>query len=179
MIRGSGCAIRPAPTQKWAAATYLAIGTTRKELRRDATTKNRSHKLQIYTTISPGCVISCTPGDKSMVRQERPKLSPGCRILWGGVISYARVISCCVSYGINTPPKKQRLELLSASGGLAVPPRPIRTAALRHAGERAAVGASPRRGGSAEIALPGTARLAPGVAGNCKKLQMPPSPRAL
>ena len=35
MIRGGGCAIRPAPTQKWAAATYLAIGTTKKELRRD------------------------------------------------------------------------------------------------------------------------------------------------
>ena len=56
MIRGGGCAIRPAPTQEWAAATYLAIGTTKKELRRDTTTKNRSHEPQIYTTISPGCV---------------------------------------------------------------------------------------------------------------------------
>ena len=42
-----------------------------------------------------------------------------------------------------------------------MPPRPIRTAALRHAGERTAVGAPPRRGGSVEIALPGTARLPP------------------
>ena len=44
MLRGGGCAIRPALTQKWAAATYLAIGTTKKELR--------------------GCVILCIPGDK-------------------------------------------------------------------------------------------------------------------
>ena len=96
-IRGGGCAIRPAPTQKWAAATYLAVGTTKKEFRRDTTTKNRSHKPQICTTISPGCVILCTPGDKSMVCQKRPKLSPGsCPV--GGVISHVRVISC-VSYG--------------------------------------------------------------------------------
>ena len=33
--------------------------------------------------MSPGCVILCTPGDKSMVCQKRPKLSPGCRILLG------------------------------------------------------------------------------------------------
>ena len=51
-----------------------------------------------------------------------------------------------------------------------VPPRPIRTAALRRAGERTDVSAPPRRGGSVEIALPGTARLAPGVAGNSKQL---------
>ena len=100
MKRGGGCAIRPAPTQKWAAATYLAIGTTKKKLRRDTTTKNRSHKPQIRTTISPGCVVLCTPGDKSMVCQKRPNLSPGCRILSQGVISYGRVISC-VSYGIQ------------------------------------------------------------------------------
>ena len=100
MIRGLGCAIRPAPTQKWAAATYLAISTTKKELRRDTTTKNRRHKPQIYTTISPGGVILCTPRDKSMVCQKRPKLSPGCRILWGLLfIMCVRVISC-VSYGI-------------------------------------------------------------------------------
>ena len=60
-----------------------------------------------------------------------------------------------------------------------MPPRPIRTAALRRAGERAGVGAPPRRGGSVEIALPGTARLAPGVAGNRKQSLIPPSPRAL
>ena len=30
MIRGGGCAISPAPTQKWAAATYLALGATKK-----------------------------------------------------------------------------------------------------------------------------------------------------
>ena len=75
--------IRPAPTQKWAAATYLPIGTTKKEVRKDTTTKNRSHKPQIYTTTSPGCFILCTLGDKSMVCQKRPKLSPGCRIPWG------------------------------------------------------------------------------------------------
>ena len=38
---------------------------------------------------------------------------------------------------------------------------PIRTAALRHAGGRTGVGAPPRRGGSVEIALLGTARLPP------------------
>ena len=42
-----------------------------------------------------------------------------------------------------------------------MPPRPIRTAALRRAGERTGVGARPRRGGSVEIALPGTARFPP------------------
>ena len=58
------------------------------------------------------------------------------------------------------PPRKAATpELHSATGGLAVPPRPIRTAALRRAGERTAVGAPPRRGGSVEIALPRTARL--------------------
>ena len=46
------------------------------------------------------------------------------------------------------PPKAATPELHSASGGLAVPPRPIRTAALRHAGERTGVGAPPRRGGA-------------------------------
>ena len=42
-----------------------------------------------------------------------------------------------------------------------MPPRPFRTAALRRSGERTAVGAPPWRGGSVEIALPGTARLPP------------------
>ena len=84
MIRGDGCAIRSASTQKWAAATYLAIGTTQKKLRRDTTTKTRSHNPQIYTTISSGCVIVCTPGDKSMVCQHRPQSPPGFRIMWGG-----------------------------------------------------------------------------------------------
>ena len=46
--------------------------------------QNPSHKLQTYTTISPGCVILCTLGDKSMVCQKRPKFSLWCRILWGG-----------------------------------------------------------------------------------------------
>ena len=41
-----------------------------------------------------------------MVAKMRPKLSPGCRILWGGcsvggVISYVGVLSCVV-YGICT-----------------------------------------------------------------------------
>ena len=81
---------------------------------------------------------------------------------------------------LQHPPKKAATpELHSASRGLAVPPRPIRTAALRRAGEKTGVGAPPRRGGSVEIALPGTVRLAPGVAGNSKQLQIPPSPRAL
>ena len=63
---------------------------------------------------------------------------------------------------VITPPKKAVTpELHSASGGLAVPPRPIRTAALQRAGERTGVGAPPRRGVSMEIALPGTARLPP------------------
>ena len=42
-----------------------------------------------------------------------------------------------------------------------MPRRPICTAALRRAGERTAVGAPSRRGGSVEIALPGTARSPP------------------
>ena len=33
--------------------------------------------------LSPGYGILCTPGDISMVCQKRPKLPPGCRILWG------------------------------------------------------------------------------------------------
>ena len=45
--------------------------------------------------------------------------------------------------------------------------------------EKTGVGAPPRRGGSVEIALPGTARLAPGVAWNSKQLEIPLSPRAL
>ena len=36
-----------------------------------------------YLKLSPGCGILCRPGDKSMVAKMRPKLSPGCRILWG------------------------------------------------------------------------------------------------
>ena len=62
---------------------------------------------------------------------------------------------------MKSPPKTATPELHSASGGLAVPPRPIRTAALRRAGERTAVGAPPRRGGSVDIALLGAARLPP------------------
>ena len=100
MIRGGGCAIRPAPTQKWAASTYPAIGTTKKELRRDTTTTNRSHKPQIYTTISPGGVVLRTPGDKSMVCQKRPKLSPGCRILWGGDFLCTGDILCQLRYPV-------------------------------------------------------------------------------
>ena len=48
--------------------------------------------------LSPGCGILCTPGDKSMVCQKRPKLSPGYRILWGVVASYVVVLSCVI-YG--------------------------------------------------------------------------------
>ena len=63
---------------------------------------------------------------------------------------------------VITPPQQTATpELHSASCGLAVPPRPIRTAALRRAGERTGVGAPPRRGGTVEIALSGTARLPP------------------
>ena len=62
---------------------------------------------------------------------------------------------------ITTPQRAPTPELHSASDGLAVPPRPIRTAALRRAGERTGVGAPPWRGGSVEFALPGTARLPP------------------
>ena len=62
---------------------------------------------------------------------------------------------------IIPPDKAATLELHSASDGLAVPPRSIRTAELRRAGERTAVVAPPRRGGSVEIALPGAARLPP------------------
>ena len=52
--------------------------------------------------ISPGCVILCTPGDKSMVCQRRPKLPPGCRILWG--VSYIVYVSYIVS---DTVPRFQ------------------------------------------------------------------------
>ena len=45
--------------------------------------------------ISPGGVILCTPGDKSMVCQRRRKLPPGCRILWG--VSYIVYVSYIVS----------------------------------------------------------------------------------
>ena len=45
--------------------------------------------------------------------------------------------------------------------------------------QRSAVGAPPQREGSVEIALPGTARLAPGVEGNSKQLQISSSPRVL
>ena len=63
---------------------------------------------------------------------------------------------------IIPPPKKAATpELHPAAGGLVVPLHPIRTAALPRAGERTAVGAPPRRGGSVEITLPGTARLPP------------------
>ena len=64
--------------------------------------------------------------------------------------------------GITLPPPKAATpELHSVSPGLAVPPGSTHTAALRRAGERTAAGAPPRRGGSVEIALPGTARLPP------------------
>ena len=104
MIRGGGCGIRPAPTQSGLLLpTSLSVrpkksytdNTTKTRSHKpqiykdktsytDNTTKNRSHKPRIYTTISPGCVILCTPGDKSVFCQKRPKLSPGCRTLWGG-----------------------------------------------------------------------------------------------
>ncbi|CAM9164628.1 unnamed protein product, partial [Pylaiella littoralis] len=45
-----------------------------------------------------GCVILCIPGDKSMVCQKRPKLSPGCRILWGVCYLMSGGLSC-VTYG--------------------------------------------------------------------------------
>ena len=62
-----------------------------------------------------------------------------------------------MSWFEHPPPKAATPELHSASGGLAVPPRPIRTAALRHAGERTAAGAPLRLEGG----VPGTARLPP------------------
>ena len=63
--------------------------------------------------------------------------------------------------GITPPQKAATPELHSTSRGLAVPSRPIRTVAQRRAGERTGDGAPPRRGGSVEIALPGTARFPP------------------
>ena len=70
---------------------------------------------------------------------------------------------------LQHPPKKSgdsRAPLgLRRPRGVATP---IRTAALRRAGERTGVGAPTRRGGSVNIALPGTARLVPGVARNSK-----------
>ena len=63
---------------------------------------------------------------------------------------------------VKTPPQKAATpELHSASGGLAVPPCPIRTAALRHAGERTGVGAPTSERGEGGNCPPGDGSLAP------------------
>ena len=46
--------------------------------------------------LSPGCVILCTPGDKSM---ETPETITGVSYSVGGVVSYVGVLSCVI-YGI-------------------------------------------------------------------------------
>ena len=102
MTRGGGCAIRPTLTQKWAAVTYLAIGTTKQELRRDTTTKIRNHKPQIYTSISPGCVILCTPGDNRWFVRNAQNYHRGVVSCGGGEISCTGDILCQLRYIINS-----------------------------------------------------------------------------
>ena len=76
---------------------------------------------------------------------------------------------------VITPPQTATPELHSASGGLALPPRPIRTAALRRAGESTGVGAPPRRGGSAEIASRGRLAWPPAWRGIVNKYKPRPA----
>ena len=58
MIRGGGCAIRPAPTPKWAAATYLAIGTTTKKVtQRHHDQKSKPKTTNLHYEITGVCYL--------------------------------------------------------------------------------------------------------------------------